>query len=419
MCNRKLIGANYFNKGVLAQDPNISFVYNSPRDETGIGTHTTSIAVGNYVRGVSYFGYAKGTTKGTAPCARLAIYKVIWSRGGSLTYDVIASMDQTLADGVDIISMSISFRGALPYEDSISITSFAALEKGTLTLGNGKTIIGWSLFPGRALLNASLVYNETLTRCNSPALLSEYANNAIVNYRGVLKLDVVAPGSQVLAAWSLKVTTGRVGSNNLFLSSNYNILFGTSMTCLHASGVVVLLKGAHADWSPGAIRSAMMTTANPLDNTNIPILDVKFSRPATGLDMGVDQIDPNKALNPGLIYDAGVQDYVSYIYSLNFTREHETSPTAQEFKMTVTNMGDGSFTYSGKLTQPSGAIVSVSPNKLVFQKKFETLSFVVNIMDTLQRNDKISSGVLVWIDTNGKHRVRSPIVVIDPLSGNT
>ncbi|KAF6163396.1 hypothetical protein GIB67_029245 [Kingdonia uniflora] len=141
MYNRKLIEARYFNKGVLAQDPNISFVYNSPMDETGNGTHTTSIAAGNYVRGASYFGYAKGTARGIVPCVRLAVYKVTWSRGGSLTYDIIA---------------------------------------GTLTLGNGKTIIGWSLFLRRALPNASLVYNETLTGCNLPALLSESTNNAIV-----------------------------------------------------------------------------------------------------------------------------------------------------------------------------------------------------------------------------------------------
>ncbi|KAF6158938.1 hypothetical protein GIB67_012355 [Kingdonia uniflora] len=213
MNNRKLIGARYFNKGVLVQNPNISFVYNSPRDETGHGSYTKSIAAGNYVRGVSYFGYVKSTARGAAPCTR----KITWSRGGSLTYDVITSMDQTLAHGVDIISMSTSFRGDLPYEDPISIVSFAALEKGvlvssstgnisldlmtvagnpwsltvgvstidrqlagTLTLDNGKTIIGWSLLPGRALLNLSLVYNVTLTGCNSPALLSKSTNNAIV-----------------------------------------------------------------------------------------------------------------------------------------------------------------------------------------------------------------------------------------------
>ncbi|KAF6173974.1 hypothetical protein GIB67_039925 [Kingdonia uniflora] len=132
MCNRKLIGARYFNKGVFAQDPNISFVYNSPRDEMRHGTHTTSIADGNYVRGVSYFGYVKGTARGIAPCERLEVYKVTRSRARSLTSSIIVGMDHALADDIDIISMSISFWGALPYEDPISIASFETMEKGVL-----------------------------------------------------------------------------------------------------------------------------------------------------------------------------------------------------------------------------------------------------------------------------------------------
>ncbi|KAF6169374.1 hypothetical protein GIB67_016544 [Kingdonia uniflora] len=147
----------------------------------------------------------------------------------------------------------------------------------------------------------------------------------------------------------------------------------------HVSGVDVLLKGAYTDWSLAAIQLAMMTTTNPLENTNNLILDVEFSRPATGLDMGVGQIGPNKVLNLELIYDAGVQDYVYYICSLNFTREQfltivrsssyncfnpsshlnyptfialfsESSLTTQEFKRAVKNVGDGSFTYSVELT---------------------------------------------------------------------
>ncbi|KAF6139429.1 hypothetical protein GIB67_026271 [Kingdonia uniflora] len=102
----------YFKKGILAQDPNISFVYNSPRDEMGNETHTTSIAVVNYVRGASYFGYVKGIARGVVTCVRLAVYKVTWSRGGSLTSGVIT--------------------GALPYEDPIYMASFTAMEKGVL-----------------------------------------------------------------------------------------------------------------------------------------------------------------------------------------------------------------------------------------------------------------------------------------------
>ncbi|PIN26155.1 Tripeptidyl-peptidase II [Handroanthus impetiginosus] len=572
----KLIGARYFNAGIRVENPDIQIIVNSARDTDGHGTHVASIAAGNFVDNVSFFGYAPGTARGVAPRARLAVYKVLWD--GGVGSDILAGIDQAVADGVDIISISLGTREINLYENPLSIASFGAREKGivvcfsagnrgpslrtirsgipwavvvasgtidrwfagTLTLGNGRTITGWSTFPARATVrNLPLVYNETLSACSSSELLAEapdqsviicdvtigntdfssamnsltrsnvraaiviaedpsifrfntfphpgvvitptearevinYASNSSapratidfqqtilgtepraapalsddssrgpgLSYEGILKPDLLAPGVLILAAYNPQIMRVRIG-NNTFLSTDYNILSGTSMACPHVSGTAALLKAAHSEWSPAAIQSAMMTTANPLDNTNQPIKDTAFDyRPTTPLGIGSGLVDPNRALDPGLVYDASQQDLVNLVCSMNFTREQTqtiirssyncTNPSSdlnypsfvalfsfeergmlltRTFQRIVTNVGNGAARYTFKLEAPDDTTITIRPQTLVFRRKYEKQSYSLTIryradIDTQHRHGSIS-----WIEENGKYTVRSPIMV--------
>lgn len=569
MCNLKLIGARYFNKGAKAAYPNASISMNSARDTVGHGTHTSSTAAGNYVNGASYFGYGSGIARGVAPQARVAMYKVVWDQG-RFASDVLAGMDQAVADGADVISISMGYDDTPLYEDPIAIASFGAMEKGVfvsssagndgplrgilhngipwvltvaagsidrsfagiLRLGNGLTITGWTMFPARALVkDLPLIYNKNLSTCNSTKLLStapygilicdgigdpygqadhlftsnvasaifiyddvdlaefesfpyqgviinsndaqtvikyaESGNNPTASiyfqqtilgtkhapfvasytsrgpapsYPGVLKPDVMAPGSLVLAAWHPDSAVAKIGK--VELSSDYIFESGTSMSCPHASGIAALLRGAHPEWSPAMIRSAMVTTAKALDNTLNPILDLGLNLEiATPLAMGAGQVDPNAALDPGLVYDAAPQDYVNLLCSMNLTQNqiltitrsrsydysnpssclnypsfialyaNETRTIIQRFKRIVTNVGGGAATYEAKVDAPNGSTVSVSPNRLEFRRNYEKQTYSLTIEYRGDKNGSVSFGWVTWVEKTGKRTVRSPIVV--------
>lgn len=122
-----MIGAQYFN---LAGSP-IDLL--TPVDVEGHGTHTASTAAGNSVRGANLYGLARGTARGAVPSARVAAYKVCWSMGCQ-DMDMLAAFDAAIADGVDVISVSIGGPSRIYFEDSMAIGAFHAMKKGIMTV---------------------------------------------------------------------------------------------------------------------------------------------------------------------------------------------------------------------------------------------------------------------------------------------
>ncbi|XP_058738808.1 subtilisin-like protease SBT3 [Vicia villosa] len=574
MCNKKLIGARFFNKGLLANNPNITISMNSTRDIDGHGTHTSTTAAGSKVEGASYFGYASGSATGVAPQAHVSMYKVLWEEG-AYTSDTIAAIDSAIADGVDVLSLSLGFDDATLYEDPVAIATFAAMEKnifvatsagnrgplletlhngtpwvitvaagtldrefhGDLTLGNGAVVTGLSLYPGnfssekfpmvfmnscddlkelikarnkivvcedknRTLgvqtdnldrarvvggvfisnsnedityyiqtkfpsvflnpINGELIKDYIKCNPNNPktsmtfntTILGTKPAPSVDSYssRGpshscpfVSKPDITAPGTLILASWPQNVPATKLQTqDNLF--NKFNLLSGTSMSCPHIAGVAALLKEAHPTWSPAAIRSAIMTTSNILDNTKELIKDIgDNNKPASPLALGSGHVNPNRALDPGLVYDAGKQDYVNLLCALNFTHKNIMAITrsssnncsnssldlnypsfiaffnnasvvepnvvfTQEFQRTVTNVGEEPTIYVANITPIEGFHVSVVPNKLVFKEKNEKVTYKLRIEGSrIEENNKVVFGYLTWTDS--KHVVRSPIVV--------
>jgi hypothetical protein len=80
----------------------------------------------------SQLGLATGTARGGVPSARIAVYKICWSDGCS-DADILAAFDDAIADGVDIISLSVGGWPMDYFEDSIAIGAFHSMKNGILT----------------------------------------------------------------------------------------------------------------------------------------------------------------------------------------------------------------------------------------------------------------------------------------------
>lgn len=128
LSHRKLIGARYYSSGVFMSNA-------SARDAIGHGTHTASTAGGNYIKGASFYGIAQGTARGGVPSARIAAYKVCYEGLGCKDADILSAFDDAIADGVDIITISLGARMPIDVRlDSVSIGSLHAMQRGILTV---------------------------------------------------------------------------------------------------------------------------------------------------------------------------------------------------------------------------------------------------------------------------------------------
>ncbi|KAK3408193.1 hypothetical protein EUGRSUZ_J00481 [Eucalyptus grandis] len=121
-CNRKI-------KNGPLESFNLPF-FRSAQDTDGHGSHTASTIAGSVVPNASLFGLARGTARGGAPGARLAIYKACWF-GQCSDADVLTAMDDGIDHGVDVLSLSLGPDPLQPiyFEDAILIGAFHAFRK--------------------------------------------------------------------------------------------------------------------------------------------------------------------------------------------------------------------------------------------------------------------------------------------------
>ncbi|CAH1417280.1 unnamed protein product [Lactuca virosa] len=244
----------------------------------------------------------------------------------------------------------------------------------------------------------------------------------------ILKPDITAPCVEILAAYSPMAPPSHTYIDKR--SVKYNILSGTSMACPHVAAAAAFVKSFHPNWSPSAIKSALMTTTWEMNPNRS--LDTEFA-------YGSGHIDPHKAKDPGLVYDTSKEDYHKIWCSIfqsilntpcdaNLTLRQLNYPSMAvevdvnsafvvSFPRTVTNVGKANSTYVASITGSTKLDVNVDPSILHFTSLNQRKSFVVTVSGKgIKSSLTVESVSLLWTDEDDIHKVRSPIVVY---TGNT
>ncbi|RLM58111.1 subtilisin-like protease SBT1.7 [Panicum miliaceum] len=177
---------------------------------------------------------------------------------------------------------------------------------------------------------ATIMFHGTVVGRNtsSPRMASFSSRGQNLHAPEILKPDVTAPGVDILAAWTGANSPTELDSDTRRVE--FNIISGTSMSCPHVSGIAALLRQAHPDWSPAAIKSALMTTAYNVDDAGVVIRDMATGEASTPFARGAGHVDLNRAVDPGLVYDAGADDYLSFLCALGYTGEQIAKFTAKD-----------------------------------------------------------------------------------------
>ncbi|MEU7027922.1 S8 family serine peptidase [Streptomyces sp. NPDC046275] len=212
-------------------------------DRQGHGTHTLSTVGGS--------GAASGgKKKGVAPGARLLNGKVLNDGGSGATSWIIAGMEWAVAQGADVVSMSLGDPSRTDCSDPMS-TATEELARSTDTLfviaaGNtgpgGNTVSAPGCAPGALTVGA-------VDRDDSTASFSSRGPTA--NAAHTLKPEIAAPGVGISAA--------AAGGRGVYA---YQSMSGTSMATPHVAGAAAVLKQRHPDWTAQRIKAALVSSAD-------------------------------------------------------------------------------------------------------------------------------------------------------------
>ncbi|MBK5332267.1 MAG: S8 family serine peptidase [Ilumatobacteraceae bacterium] len=174
-----------------------------------------------------------------------------------------------------------------------------------------------------------------------------------------LKPDITAPGVQILAGNTPMPDEVAGGPPGQY----YQAIAGTSMSSPHIAGSALLMKALHPDWSPGAIKSALMTTATT------DVVKEDLVTPADPFDFGAGRVDLTQAGSAPIVFQdtadrmfdlgqSGVTALDLNLPSINVP----TMPGTVTVTRTATNVSGRDYRFDASTVSPAGSKIKISPD---------------------------------------------------------
>ncbi|NEA98546.1 S8 family peptidase [Streptomyces sp. SID13726] len=299
-------------------------------DDNGHGTHVAGIVAGS--------GAASGGRyEGVAPGASLLIGKVMDAGGSGLSSDIVAGMEWAVAQGADVVNLSLGTRAPSTGTDPLSdaLNSLSANSDTLFVVAAGNT------GPDATTIGAPGAADTALTvgAVDSTGAIASFSSRGPRLGDGALKPDITAPGVAVVSARAKGTPVGDVDPAGPQgpIDDNYTALSGTSMATPATAGAVALLAQRHPDWDGERLKDALMSTANPQPGQSVLVQGSGLADVARGTGQSVTASPASTTVGP-------------------FTWPH-TAHKAETRTVTYRNDGDGpvALTVRPSLTSPEGA----------------------------------------------------------------
>ena len=264
------------------------------------------------------------------------------------------------------------------------------------------------LADGTALLAFITAHPGGVNATFTDAVKGTAAGDVMANFssRGpgglFLKPDITAPGVQILAGNTPTPDALPAGPAGQY----FQAIAGTSMSAPHIAGSAILLQSLHPDWSPGAIKSAMMTTATTAVKKQDEVT------PADPFDFGAGRIDLTKAGAAPVVFE----DSATNMYALgndpltamdvNIPSVNvPTMPGIVHVQRTATNVTNKNYTYWVTTTSPTKSNIKVVPAAGTIKPgKSQTFDiYIVSSAPTGQYFGQIN------LNSNGKPMLHLPV----------